>query len=102
MDAVRSLALDHRILSGFGKLSYVTSLIHATSRMKIDDEQIWTSFASFIALKHDQFSSRDLSNQVFALSKINKIKPVILNFDDLFKMLELSFVKKFDLEPVDG
>lgn len=38
MKAVRILALDHRLLDSFEKTSYVTSLIHATSRMKIDDE----------------------------------------------------------------
>jgi len=70
--------------------------------MRIDDDQVWTSFASFLAQKHDQFSLRDLSNQIYAMSKISKLKPIILNFDDLFKLLELSLIKKFDSDRIDG
>lgn len=50
MEAVRSLTLDHKVLASFDRLSYVSSLIHCVARMKIDDEQIWASLASFIIL----------------------------------------------------
>jgi hypothetical protein len=52
--------------------------------MKIDSEEIWGSLASFVVFHHDKFTSRELSNIVFAFSKIQKLKPIILNFDDVF------------------
>lgn len=70
--------------------------------MKIDDEQVWASLASFIVLQHESFNTRELSNIVFALSKIQKLKPIILNFDDVFMTLELTLVRKFDTENFDG
>lgn len=102
MSSVRALALDHRLLATLDKLSYVSSFVHCVSRMKIDDEQVWSSLASFIVSRHEEFNGRELSNIVFALSKIQKLKPVILNFDDVFRTLEISFIKKFDNELVDG
>jgi len=41
-----------------------------------------------------------LSVCAYALTNISRLKPVILNFDDLFKMMELSFVKKLESNPV--
>ncbi len=82
--------------------SYVTSLVHAVSKMKIDDEIIWSSFASFIAGRHDQMSLRDLSTCVYSLTTISKHKPILLNFDDLYQKLELSLIKKFDSEKKDS
>lgn len=102
MKVVLDLTLDHRLLASLEKLSYVSSLVHCVARMKIDDEQVWASLASFVVLNKDRFTARELSNIVFALSKIRKQKPVVLNFDDVFHDLEISFVKKFDNEPVDG
>jgi hypothetical protein len=39
-----------------------------------------------------------MSSIVHSLAKISKLKPVILNFDDLYRKLEINFVKKFDKE----
>jgi hypothetical protein len=102
MVSVKQLALDHKTLAGLEKLSYASSFIHCVARMKIDDEQVWASLASFVVMNHEQFNARELSNIVFAMSKIQKLKPVILNFDDVFRTLEVSFVRKFDTEPFDG
>jgi len=102
MSVINDLALDHRTLAQLDKLSYVSSLVHCIARMKIDFEEIWGSLASFVVFHHDKFTQRELSNIVFAFSKIQKLKPIILNFDDVFQTLEISFVKKFDNEPVDG
>ena len=82
--------------------SYVSSLLHAVSKMKIDDEVIWFEFVQQLALRHDQFTVRNLSVCAFALTNISRLKPVILNFDDLFRKMELSFVKKFDSDRVVG
>lgn len=70
MSVVEQLALDHKLLASLEKLSYVSSFIHCVSRMKIDDEQVWTSLASFIVLNHESFNTRELSNILFALSKV--------------------------------
>ena len=84
------------------KLSYVSSLVHCVARMKIDSERVWASLASFVVLNKDRFNMRELSNIAFALSKIRKLKPITLNFDDVFHDLEIAFVKKFDNDPLDG
>ena len=76
--------------------SYVTSLAHAVSKMKIDDEVIWFKLAAHLSKRHDQFNLRNLTTFVYAFTNISKLKPVILNFDDLFKKLELQLIKKFD------
>ena len=70
--------------------------------MRIDDEQVWSSLASYLAQNCDGFSARDLSNQVYSLQNISRLKPIILNFDDLFRKYELQIVKRFDAETVDG
>jgi hypothetical protein len=64
--------------------------------MKIDDEIVWFSLASHLSGRHEQFSIRNLSTFTYALTNISRLRPVILNFDDLFRKLELSFIKKFD------
>jgi hypothetical protein len=72
------------------------------SKFKIDDEVVWFEIAQQIATRHDQLSLRNLSVCAFALTNISRLKPVILNFDDLFKTMELSFVKKFESGGVVG
>ena len=62
MEAVRSIALNHGVMASIKKQSYVTSFVHAVSRMKIDDEEIWSSLASYMAQRCESFSARDLSN----------------------------------------
>ena len=66
--------------------------------MRIDDEEIWGSLAAYMVQKCEYFTARDLSNQVYALTKVSKMKTIILNFDDLFRRYELHLVKKMDLE----
>jgi len=100
MNAVRQLS-NHQALANMPQ-SYVTSLVHATSKMKIDDEIIWANFASFIAGRHDQMSIRDLSTIVYSLTTISKHKPILLNFDDLYRKLELSLIRKFDTDKSDS
>ena len=41
------------------------------------------------------FDERDLANQVYSLGMVSRLKPVILNFDDLFRKYELQLIKKF-------
>jgi hypothetical protein len=64
--------------------------------MKIEDPEIWTSFASYISQRYDVFDIRNLSNIVYSLYQISHHKPAILNFDDLFSELELPFILKLD------
>ena len=70
--------------------------------MRIDDEEVWSSLASYLAQNCESFRSRDLSNQVYSLQNISKLKPIILNFDDLFRKYELEIVKRFNTETIDG
>ena len=88
MGTVMDLALDHAKLSTL-KTSYITSFVNAVARMGIDDEQVWASLAAFLIERCETFNERDLSTQVYALYHASKNKPVILNFDDLFKKYEL-------------
>ena len=88
MNAVRDLAMDHSRLSSL-KQSYVTSFVNAVARMGIDDEEIWASLATYLVERCETFSERDLSTHVYALHHISRLKPIILNFDDLFKKYEL-------------
>lgn len=76
--------------------------MHAVSKFKVDDEVVWFEVARHIASRHEDLSLRNLSVCAFALTNISRLKPVILNFDDLFKMMELSFVKKFEVGKVVG
>lgn len=98
MDAVRYLTLDHKILARMSRQSYVTSLVHAISRMRIDDEQVWASLGAYLAERADVFSERDLSTQVYSLMNVSRLKPIILNFDDIFRRYELLIIKRFDQE----
>ena len=70
--------------------------------MRIDDEEVWSSLVSYLVQNCESFSSRDLSNQVYSLQNISKLKPIILNFDDLFRKYELEIVKRFNTETIDG
>ena len=70
--------------------------------MRIDDEEVWSSLGSYLVKNCESFSSRDLSNQVYSLQNISKLKPIILNFDDLFRKYELEIVKRFNTETIDG
>lgn len=92
---VRELGLDHTRLSSL-KQSYVTSFVNAVARMGIDDEEVWASLAAYLAERCETFSERDLSTHVYALHRASKLKPVILNFDDLFKKYELQLIKRFE------
>ena len=53
MDAVKSIALDHKVMSRIKRQSYITSFIHAVSRMKIDDEEIWSSLGAYMLTNCD-------------------------------------------------
>ena len=88
MTTVRDLALDHARLSGL-KTTYVTSFVNAVARMGIDDEEVWASLAAYLIERCETFSERDLSTQVYALYHAGRRKPIILNFDDLYKKYEL-------------
>jgi len=95
-DAIRHIALDFNALSSLQPQSYVSALIHAVSKMKIDDPIIWQSLASYVAQRHDQFDIRSLSTIVYALSLISQSKPIELNFDSLLAELELPIIMKLD------
>jgi hypothetical protein len=95
MNLVREIAFDHARLGDLEKQSYVTSFIHGLSRMKVDDDQTWASLASYLSQKLDHFSERDLSTQVYSLANISRLKPIILNFDDLFQKYEIHLIRKF-------
>lgn len=71
------------------KESYVTALAHAISKMRIDDEVIWFSLAEHLSKHHDFYNIRDLSTFTYALTNVSRFKPVLLNFDDLYRKLEL-------------
>ena len=78
------------------KTTYVTSFVNAVARMGIDDEEVWSSLAAYLIERCETFSERDLSTQVYALYHAGRKKPIILNFDDLFKKYELQLVKRFE------
>jgi len=95
MAVVKSLALDHSVLSQLSP-SYVSSFTHVCANMKIEDEKCWFSIVEYIASDSSRYNLRELATIVHSLAKVSKSKPVILNFDDLYMHLELSFVKQFD------
>ena len=95
INTVRDLALDHSRLSTM-QTSYVTSFVNAIARMEIDDEEVWASLAAYLVERCETFSERDLSTQLYALYHAGKHKPVILNFDDIFKKYELQLIKRFE------
>lgn len=71
--------------------------------MGIDDEEIWASLAAYLIERCETFNERDLSTHVYALYHAGRKKPIILNFDDLFKKYELQLVKRFESdEPVSS
>lgn len=78
--------------------TYMVSLVHATSRMRIHDELVWSRLAAHLASVHTQLNLRSLSTVVYSLTQVSRLKPVILNFDDLFEKLELSLIKRFNTE----
>lgn len=82
--------------------SYLSAFAHAVSKMKIDDEALWFKIAAQVSQRHDQMTIRNLSTCIYALTNISRLKPVILNFDHLYKSLELSFVRKFDSGHANG
>ena len=67
--------------------------------MKITDQQIWYSFANYIAQSYDRFDIRNLSTVIYSFYRINSVKPAELNFDELFGELELPLIMKMDQEP---
>ena len=75
--------------------TYKISLIHAISKMRIEDEIIWSRIAAHIASIHNEMTLRSLSTLVYSLTHISLLKPVILNFDDLFTAIELSLIIRF-------
>ena len=100
---MKMLALDHSRLASLPSLTYVSSFVHCVSKMRIEDEAVWASLASYLAERHDQFDARNLSTVTYALANISRLKPIILNFDDLFRKFELSIIKKFDQDSkLDG
>ena len=48
MDAIEAVACSHQELAALPKLSYVSSLIHCVAKMRVDDEIVWSSLASFL------------------------------------------------------
>lgn len=99
MQTVRDIALNPTRLSEV-KPSYVTSFVNAVARMNIDDEEVWAGLAAYMSEHVETFDERDLSTHVYALYHAGKRKPIILNFDDLFKKYELELVKKFEMPGV--
>jgi hypothetical protein len=99
--AIRGMALNHDVLSKLAP-SYVTSLLNITASMKIEDPKLWFSLVDYVAKSINLLELRDLSSTVHSLAKVSKLKPVILNFDDLYRQLEICFVKKFDKEMQQG
>lgn len=96
MSVVKQIGLDHGILESLHPQSYVTSFIYSVMKMKIDDAQVWSSLASYVAKNYTTLDIRNVSNIVYALHKISADKPIILNFDDLFTELELPIIIKLE------
>lgn len=99
MSIVKELALDHTRLASL-KTTYVTSFVNAVARMGIEDEEIWASLGAYLIERCETFSERDLSTHVYALYHAGKNKPLILNFDDIFKKYELQLIKSFENEAI--
>ncbi|CDW74735.1 UNKNOWN [Stylonychia lemnae] len=95
-DAIRLIALDHKLLEQLSPQSYVTSFIYSVMKMKNDDPQVWASLASYISKNYQHFDMRNISNIVYSLHKISVGKPILMNFDDVFTQLELPIIMKLD------
>ena len=95
INVVRDFALDHARLNSL-RQSYVTSFVNVVSRMNIDDEEVWASLAAYLVERCETFSERDLATHVYALSRISKLKPIVLNFDDIFMKYEVHLIKRFE------
>lgn len=101
VQAVKSIALNPQVLKSLPQ-SYFASFVHCVSKMQLDDELVWFSLADHVSRNHTTFTVRSLATITYALTAISKRKPVILNFDKLYKSLELTFVKKFAGEGSKG
>ena len=95
MQVVKDIALSPGRLNSM-KATYLTSFVATVAKMKIDDEEIWGALAAYLVEHCEQFDERDLSTQVYSLQLASKHKPIILNFDDIFKKYELQLVKKLE------
>ena len=71
MDAVKSLALNHEALASLMPQSYVTTFLYATMKMKIDDQEVWSSLASYISKSYRVFDIRNLSNIVYSFHRVS-------------------------------
>lgn len=96
MSVVRGLALNHQALASLEPQTFVTTFIYATMKMNVDDAEVWSSLASYVAKVYNQFDIRNISNIVYAFQQVSHGKPVILNFDDLFSELELPIIMRLD------
>jgi hypothetical protein len=96
VDALRHISQDHGTLSLMKPQSYVAAMIHATSKMKITDQVVWQSLAGYVAQRYQMFDTRSLSTIIYGLSSISQIKPIELNFDELFGKLELPLIMLLD------
>lgn len=94
--AVKHMATDLTQLAQLQPQTYVTSLIHSTAKMQIDDAEVWNSLASYVAQRYENFDTRNLSNIVYSFYRISASQPILLNFDILFQELELPIIMKLD------
>lgn len=119
MQAIRYLALDHGALAELQPQSYVTTLVHTCSKMRVQDKQVWMSLGSYIAQRYEFFDLRSLSNILYSfmyafakpaartgnLTKDGKGSissadslTMVAHFDELFDELELPLIVKLDSE----
>ena len=64
--------------------------------MKIEDQEVWSSLASYVLKVNDALDIRNLSNIVYSFQQVSQGKPILYNYDDLFQELELPIIKKLD------
>jgi len=93
VQAIKGMALNHEILANELSPSYVSSLCNITASMKIEDPEICFSLVAYISQHAHLFDLRSLATIVNSLTKISKLKPVILNFDDFYRKIEIVLVK---------
>lgn len=95
MDVLKPIVTNHRLLEE-APPSYVSSLAYATMKMKIEDDEIWFSFADYLMKHHEEMTVRDLGQFLLALHHASKNAPITVDFSEEFSQLELPIIQKFD------
>ena len=71
MHAVKSLAFNHDALASLQPQTFVTTFIYSVMKMKIEDNEVWSSLASYVSKTYNQMDIRNISNTVYAFQRVS-------------------------------